>query len=110
MNPEKEEILIREMMAKSAEKMPFADFEDNMMEQIHREAKISRSFLKNVKLSWFFFVLGTIFGITLSVLISQLNITIMGFPVQRVILVAQAIFVVLALSQFDRLLAMTRNR
>ncbi len=110
MSPENEDILIREMMSKSVEQMPFTDFEDKMMEQIHCEAKISKSFLKNVRLSWIFFAIGTIFGLTLSVLISQLNTTFMGFSIQKVMLMAQAILVIFALSQFDQLIDLVRNR
>jgi hypothetical protein len=110
MNAEKEEKLIRELMAKSGREMPFADFEDKLMEQIHKEAKTSRSFLKDVKLSWLFFIVGTFFGLFLSVIAGQINETIFGFPAQRIILLVQVAFVILLLSQFDRLIELTRKR
>ncbi|MDX9883489.1 MAG: hypothetical protein RBS73_15615 [Prolixibacteraceae bacterium] len=110
MNTEKEEKLIGELMAKSSSEMPFADFEEKLMEQVFREEKNSRSFLKNVKLSWFFFIIGTAFGLVISTILGQMDTTILGFPSQRVVLIAQTIFVILLLSQFDKLIELTRKR
>ena len=110
MNTEKEERLICELMGKSEQKMPFADFEDKLMDQICKEAGNSRSFLKDVKLSWFFFIIGSCFGLFLSIIAGQINETILGFPAQRIILLAQVVFVILLLSQFDRLIELTRKK
>ena len=110
MNAEKEEQLIHELMEKLGREMPFADFENKLMEQICKEADNSRSFLKDVKLSWFFFIVGSCFGIFLSVIAGQINETILGFPTQRIILSVQIVFVILLLSQFDRLIELTRKR
>jgi hypothetical protein len=110
MNPEKEEKLIRDLIVESAREMPFSDFEEKLMRQIHLEANTSRSFLKNIKLSWFFFIVGTIFGLFLSITIGQINGSIFGFPAQRLILIAQVIFVILLLTQFDKLIELTRKQ
>ena len=110
MNAEKEEQLIHKLMEKSGREMPFSDFENKLMEQICKEADNSRSFLKDVKLSWFFFIVGSCFGIFLSVIAGQINETILGFPTQRIILSVQIVFVILLLSQFDRLIELTRKR
>jgi len=110
MNAEKEEHLIHELMGKSGREMPFADFENKLMEQIRKEADNSRSFLKDVKLSWFFFIVGTCFGLFLSVIAGHINETILGFPAQRIILLVQIMFVILLLSQFDRLIELTRKK
>ncbi len=109
MNAEKEEKLIRELMGKSAAKMPFRDFEDQLMQQIYEEAKTSRSFLTDVKLSWFFFVVGTLFGLFLNILVGEMNKTIFGFPAQRLSLILQVLFVILILLQFDKLVALTKK-
>jgi len=110
MNAEMEERLIRELMEKSGRKMPFVDFENKLMEQIRKEADHSRSFLKDVKLSWFFFLVGSCFGLFLSVVAGQMNETILGFPAQRLVLLVQVVFVILLLSQFDKLIELTRKR
>ena len=110
MNAKKEEQLIRELMEKSERELPFSDFENKMMEQIHKEEDNSHSFLKDVKLSWFFFILGSCFGIFLSAIAGQINKTILGFPAQRIILLVQIVFIIILLSQFDRLIELTRKR
>ena len=109
MSKEKEDEFIRELMGKSGVKMPFDDFEEKLMQQIHREAKTSRSFLKDIKLSWFFFVVGTLFGLVLSIVVGEMNKTIFGFPAQRLVLIIQAIFVIFLLLQFDKLIRLTKN-
>ncbi len=109
MSSDKEEKLIRELMGKSVAKMPFSDFEDKLMEQIHRGKESSRSLLKDIKLSWFFFVVGTVFGLVISIVVGQMQGTIFGYPAQRVLIIAQAVFVVFALSQFDRLIGLAGN-
>lgn len=110
MNAEKEEKLIRELIEKSGREMPFADFENKLMEQIHKEVNTTSSFRKDIKLSWFFFIAGTFFGLILSILAGQLNETIFGFPAQRMVLIVQVVFAILLLSQFDKLIELTRKR
>jgi hypothetical protein len=111
MSSDKEEKLIRELMLKSEAKMPFSDFEDKLMEKIYLDEKTTRSFMKDVKLSWFFFAVGTLFGLFLSTIAGVKNGTILGFPSQPLILVVQAVFVIFSLSLFDKLIGLTgKNR
>ena len=100
---------IQELMNKSERKMPFDDFEERIMQQIHKEAKTSRSFLKDIKLSWFFFIVGTVFGLVLNILVAEMNKTVFGIPSQRLLLIVQVLFVMLLLSQFDRLIGLTKK-
>ena len=100
---------VRELMARSERKMPFDDFEEKLMQQIHKEAKASRTFLKDVKLSWFFFTIGTIFGLVLNIIVAEMNKTIFGIPSQRFLLIVQVLFVMLLLFQIDRLVGLTKN-
>lgn len=109
MSLEKEEKLIQELMAKSQREMPFADFEERLMLQIHKEERTSRSFWKDIRLSWFFFVVGTLFGLFLNILVAEMNKPIFGLPAQGWILFIQAIFVIFLLFQFDKLIGLTRK-
>ena len=109
MNSEKKENFIHELMGKSGAKMPFIDFEDKLMHQIHKEADTSRLFQKNVKLSWFFFTVGTLFGLFLNIIVGEMNKTIFGLPAHRFVLIVQAIFVIFLLLQFDKLLRLTKT-
>ena len=109
MNSEKGENFIQELMGKSGAKMPFVDFDDKLMHQIHKEANTSRLFLKNVKLSWFFFTVGTLFGLFLNVIVGEMNKTIFGLPLHRFVLIVQSIFVIFLLLQFDKLIRLTKT-
>ena len=109
MSLDRKDNFIQELMAKSERKMPFDDFEERLMQQIHKEAKTSSSFLKDVKLSWFFFTIGTVFGLVLNIIVAEMNKTIFGIPSQRVVLIVQVLFVMLLLFQIDRLVGLTKN-
>ena len=109
MSLDHKEKFVQELMAKSERKMPFDDFEDKLMQQIHKEANASRSFIKDIKLSWFFFIVGTIFGLVLNILIAEMNKSIFGIPSQRLLLIVQVLFVMLLLSQFDRMIGLTKK-
>lgn len=110
MNTEQEEKLIRELMGKSVRPLPFSDFEEKLMAQIHEEARQKRTFYKDIKLSWFFFIIGLCLGISLSSLPELMSETIGGIPTRSVILLVQALFVALLLTQFDKLIELARKK
>lgn len=109
MNTDKEEKFIHELMSKSKKEIPFADFEERLMLQIYKEELTSRSFSKDVKLSWFFFVVGTLFGLFLNILVAEINKPIFGLSAQKWVLIIQSIFVVFMLFQFDKLIGLTKK-
>jgi hypothetical protein len=65
MEEEFEDIQLQEILLKGRKEIPFPDFENEIMVEIHKEHDRKRSILKNIKLSWFFFIIGMISGITL---------------------------------------------
>ena len=65
MEEEFEDIQLQEILLKGRKEIPFLDFENEIMVEIHKEYDRKRSILKNIKLSWFFFIIGMISGITL---------------------------------------------
>ena len=97
MNSDQKDKFVQELMGKLESKMPFDDFEERLMQQIHKEVKTSRSFLKDIKLSWFFFTIGTVFGFVLNILVAEMNKTIFGIPSHRLMLMVQVLFVMLLL-------------
>ena len=109
MKAEQEEKLICELMEKSVRPMPFSDFEGKLMAQIHREARQKQTFYKDLKLSWLFFVVGLFLGIFLTSLLGQMDETVWGIPTRPVMMVVEALFVVLLLTQFDKLIELTRK-
>jgi len=110
MSLDQNDTFVRELMGKSAEKMPFDDFEERLMQQIHKEAKTSRSFLKDIKLSWFFFTIGTIFGLVLNTIVNDMHKSFFGILPQRMALLFQSLFVIILLFQFDNLIGLTKKK
>ncbi len=109
MSQEKEDNLVKELMDQSVVKMPFDDFEGRLMLKIYKEEKAFHAFLKDVKLSWLFFIIGTLFGLILSTVAGEMNITIFGFHAQQLVLFLQTTFVIFLLFQFDKLIGLSRN-
>lgn len=56
---------LHELLSNSRKEMPFLNFEEETMAEIHEEQVRNKSVLKNIKLSWFFFLLGLIAGMIL---------------------------------------------
>ena len=75
MEPDFEDIQLQEILSKSRKEMPFHDFEDELMIEIYKERDRKRSVLKNIKLSWLFFIIGMISGIALISIPTLLNET-----------------------------------
>ena len=57
----------RELLSGSSREMPFSDFEEELMSDIGREHEKKNSIIRNIKLSWLFFILGLVSGITLAI-------------------------------------------
>ena len=63
----------RELLSGSSREMPFSDFEDELMAEIRMEHEKKHLFLRNIKLSWLFFIMGMLSGITIVVVLSFFN-------------------------------------
>lgn len=63
----------RELLSGSSREMPFSDFEEELMSEIGREHEKKNSVIRNIKLSWLFFFLGLISGITLVIITPKLT-------------------------------------
>jgi len=99
-----EEILFREILAQSKLEVPFPDFEDNVMLKIEKENSFQRSVSKDVKLSWFFFIAGSVFGIAISLMLPRMQSPILGINPQKLAIFFQMIFVILLFTQFETLI------
>jgi hypothetical protein len=110
MKAEEEDKIVGELMQKSARPMPFSDFEHKLMAQINEEALFRKRLIKDVKLSWFFLIIGLFLGMFLSSFFIQLHTVIFGISARTLILLIQAFFIVILLTQFDRLHELTRKK
>jgi hypothetical protein len=99
-----EETFFREIMSKSKLDVPFTDFDDNVMELIEKKLAKKTSISRDIKLSWVFFILGSIFGIIVTIILPKVRQTVFGITSDRLILPFLIIFSFLLLTQIDNLI------
>ncbi len=98
----------RELLSGNSREMPFSDFEDELMSEIRMEHEKRNSFLKNIKLSWLFFILGMISGITLVIITPGITEESADLPGNMVY--AAIIFICLILLLFaEKLVSISRQ-
>jgi hypothetical protein len=99
-----DETFFREIMSKSKLGIPFSDFDDKLMELIGRRHSKKTSISRDIKLSWIFFILGSAFGIILSIILPELQETLFGIPIEDFRLLFLIIFAFLLITQLDSLI------
>ena len=99
-----EENFFHAMMSKSKLELPFPDFEDNVMFQIEKENSFRHSVSKDVKLSWIFFIAGSVFGIVISLILPRFQFLIFGMEPQKLAIFFQMIFVIILFTQLETLM------
>ncbi len=99
-----DENFFQELMAKSKLEFPFLDFEDNVMFEIEKTKVHQSSFSKELKLSWAFFIIGSIFGIVISLTLPQMHKSILGFQPDKFVIIFQVVFALLFFIQIDMLM------
>ena len=93
----------KEIMSESKLELPFLDFEDNVMFKIENKILHQSSFSKESKLSWFFFIAGSVFGIVISLTLPQMHKSILGFQPDKFVIIFQVVFALLFFIQIDML-------
>lgn len=96
-----EEELIKNLMSKSKLEIPFSDFENNVMAEIENSQIRQSTISKDVKLSWVFFVIGSVFGITISILLPLLDEPLFGIRSEVIAIIFQLTFVALFFSRLE---------
>jgi len=104
-----DEHLFKEIVSKSKLEMPFPDFEDNVMKQIEAKRTSKSPITKDIKLSWIFFVIGSIFGIAISYLLPHMDQSLFGIKIETVTLIFQICFALLLFGQLDNLILFTKK-
>jgi TRAP-type C4-dicarboxylate transport system permease small subunit len=59
------------------------------------------SFTKDLKLSWIFFIAGSVFGIVISLILPQMHKPFLGIPSDKLAIFFQITFVSILLTQID---------
>ena len=99
-----EETFFNELMSKSKLEFPFPDFEDNVMRIVESNQKKQNIIQKDLRLSWIFFLLGSSFGITISILLPKFQEPIFGLSVDKFTIPFQVLFIFLFITQLNYLM------
>jgi hypothetical protein len=99
-----EETFFNELMSKSKLEFPFPDFEDNVMRIVELNQKKQNIIQKDLRLSWIFFLLGSSFGITISILLPKFQEPIFGLSVDKFTIPFQVLFIFLFITQLNYLM------
>jgi hypothetical protein len=105
-----EDTFFKEIMSKSELDVPFADFEDNVMGLIEKRLSKKVSILRDIKLSWIFFILGSTFGIIVTIILSKLHVSVGGITMDRLTIPFLIIFSYLVMTQIESLLDFYKRR
>lgn len=99
-----EEEFFKRLLSTSKLEMPFPDFEENIMSQIKQEKIHQQLLSRDIKLSWVFFSIMVLLGISISLMFTQLPSYISIIPSNSLKIAFELIFVVFVLIQIDSLI------
>lgn len=106
---QREEIYFKELMSGSKLEMPFSDFEDHVMREIEGKLAHKHGIAKEIKLSWLFFIAGSIFGILISWTLQGLHQKILGMDPKNLAICFQIVFIVVFYTQIETLLGFLKR-
>ena len=98
-----------DLMGKSKLEMPFSDFEDSVMQLIAEKAIKKSNVIKELKLSRVFFIIGSVFGIVISILLSQIDESHFGFNSNVIALIFQITFATLFFTQIENYIKIKKS-
>ncbi|MBK3519815.1 hypothetical protein [Carboxylicivirga marina] len=98
---------LKSLLQESRLEMPFSDFENKMMTRVKTELHGKRVISKNLKLSWLFFLFGSIFGLVLSVSLPMIQVNLGGFELQVLKYPVLALTLFIILWQLEAMIKLT---
>ena len=98
-----------DLIKNSKLEMPFSDFEDVVMQQIEENITQKNEISKQLRLSKFFFIIGSLFGITISILLSKIQEPIFNISPNIISLVFQITFATLFFTQIENYIKIKRS-
>ena len=99
-----EETFFHEIMSKSKLEMPFSDFDDKVMGLIKKRHLKNVFISKDLKLSWIFFILGSTFGIVVSIILPKIQEPIWGIHLDILRIPSLIILAFLLMTHLDNLI------
>ncbi len=104
---EMEEKDFKNMMQQSKLEIQFPDFEENVMEKVHKKEASRRLVWNNLKISWLFLFIGAFLGIFLTQFLADIQIPFLGENSKLILLIGEIFIVLVIASQFDSLFRFT---
>lgn len=92
------------LMSNSKLIVPFTDFDDKIMGLIEKNALKKASISRDLKFAWIFFIIGSFFGIILTLIIPIIHQPVFGIQLDRLKIPFLIIFSFLILTQLDSLI------
>ena len=102
-----EEERIKSLIRQSKLEINILDFEDNVMDAIREKKASKKLILRNIRLSWFFFIIGLGLGLVVTNLFSSFKFEFLGDNSNMMILVFEVALVAVLATQFDKLIHIT---
>ncbi len=93
---------LSQLMKRTKLTMPFSDFEETVMHRIQLEANYKKVLTRDRKLSFLFFILGTVLGLTINSFLQKAQYTFLAIPPDTMLLIFQVAFVLIFLFQLEK--------
>lgn len=104
MEKQKKEEFFYEIMSNGLLEVPNSDFEEKLLMKIKAQELIQKNASRNLVTSWAFFLLSIVFGITLCIMLPQIQLSIFNLSTESLELTFQLIFALYVLLSLDLLL------
>ncbi|WP_430816210.1 hypothetical protein [Carboxylicivirga sp. RSCT41] len=98
---------LKALLRDSKLEMPFSDFEDKMMLRVKTELNGKQSITKNLRLSWLFFVLGSVFGVIVSITLPMFQIELGGIDIKNLRYPVMAVILFVIIWQLEEMIKLT---
>ncbi|MCG8582928.1 MAG: hypothetical protein MI866_23625 [Bacteroidales bacterium] len=101
---------LKALLRDSKLEMPFSDFEDKMMMRVKNELNGKHSILKNLRLSWLFFMLGSVFGLVASLVLPMFQFELAGVDIRSLRYPIMALVLFVIIWQLEEMIKLTMRQ
>lgn len=98
---------LKSLLKESKVEMPFSDFESKMISRVNSELNGKRTIIKNLRLSWFFFFIGSVFGLGISLTLPLLNLELGGIETHHLKYPVMILVLFVIIWQLDEMVRLT---
>ena len=102
-----EEEQLKKWMQHSKLEIKLPDFEENVMDAIREKETSEKSVWRNIRWSWFFFLVGLALGLIATNLFSNFDFSFLGDSANLLLLIFEILIIIILATQFDKLIRFT---